>query len=930
MDNKKQAQGIASLGRYGDTTLMHMRPEEVNQLTAISRANGGDITINPKTGLPEAFLGDFIGSLAPTIAGLGAGAFFGPAGGAFAGGLTSYLQGKRDPLSIGMGALGGYGGANIGANLVATAPTATTAGGALSNAGVNTTQGINMTTGERIGNIASTTAQGNAVPAGINMTTGEIMTAPGTQGFMGGATPSTLAQGPNIDTTLGARMGQVNVPDRPAGFDYALTPEKLGQSNVAPQTNIDALNAPQPKTPFQSGFEYAQNQFGKLAEGTKSVFTDSTKRGEFFGRMGGAEYDNLGNLVKPGNETYGMLKTAMPFAGAGVEAYGKYQYDNLPQMGAADVYDPYATLNLSQPTGLQLLAKGGSVKRYQAGGTTAMQNSYGMNTPIVASPVGSQGLSSLNINTPTAEINKAAIENNISQLTPEQQQELANMTPEEIYALYGAQMQGQEIAQPIGQPITQPITQPLAQPQPMSELSLTDNQSAGGEEQMAKGGRVKGYAEGGETALNLNTGEQEQLNPSKGYGDIRDAKISMVGDIGQRNNIQTLGGFLDTMPINPGMPIGNPGSFDNIKTLGDFLNVMPPRSNFPIGALAKGGRVKGYAEGGETSADYGVVPDYSFQIGRGLVRNPVMGNINVAGKFNPDPQGTLSDIEFEKEYSALWDSQDKYGAYNPSQFGSPNFGQAVGPSGIGNIIAAAAPVASSLVSNMQNAPSESQSLGTLEEEKMAKGGKVKGYADGGITTIGKTDYDLSKAQGNVIQKDGKLIFGDIVDMFRTVDTTPTVLDNGRLIFGNPIAAAGYVAQNTFGLNNNLPSSPSNNTALNLNTGKQEPMAKGGRVRYAEGGISALTPDDGKMLNGDGDGVSDDIPAMIEGEQQAALSDGEFIIPARIVSELGNGSSDAGAKKLYNMIDKIQALRNKTMGDKKQYANDTNAERYLPI
>jgi len=820
MDNKKQAQGIASLGRYGDTTLMHMRPEEVNQLTAISRANGGDITINPKTGLPEAFLGDFIGSLAPTIAGLGAGAFFGPAGGAFAGGLTSYLQGKRDPLSIGMGALGGYGGANIGANLVATAPTATTAGGALSNAGVNTTQGINMTTGERIGNVASTTAQGNAVPAGINMSTGEVMTAPGGTGFMGGATPSTLAQGPNIDTTLGARMGQVNVPDRPVGFDYALTPEKLGQSNVAPQTNIDALNATQPKTPFQSGFEYAQNQFGKLAEGTKSVFTDSTKRGEFFGRMGGAEYDNLGNLVKPGNETYGMLKTAMPFAGAGVEAYGKYQYDNLPQMGELDRYDPYATLNLSQPTGLQLLAKGGSVKRYQAGGTTAMQNSYGMNTPVVASPTGSQGLSSLNLNTPTAEINKAAIENNISQLTPEQQQELANMTPEEIYALYGAQMQGQgqEIAQPIGQPITQPITQPLAQP--MSDLSLTDNQSAEGEEQMAKGGRVKGYTEGGETSL-----------------------------------------------------------------------------------------------------DYGVVPQFKMAMGMPQARQriPVMGNIDVAGNFNPDPQGTLSDIEFEEEYSALWDPQDKYGAYNPGQFDSPNFGQSGGRSGVGSIIAAAAPVVGNLAATMQNTPSESQSLGTLEEEKMAKGGKVKGYMGGGVAGAAPGGLGNDTRQGG----------GGGV---------PGVAPGG---LGNDTRAMGMPE----GLGNSLGANASGGpraigTVLNLVTGNQEPifaplglsqLAKGGRVKgYADGGISTLTPDDGKYLNGNGDGVSDDIPATIEGEQEAALSDGEFIIPARIVSELGNGSSDAGAKKLYNMIDKIQALRNKTMGDKKQYAKDTNAERYLPI
>ena len=98
-------------------------------------------------------------------------------------------------------------------------------------------------------------------------------------------------------------------------------------------------------------------------------------------------------------------------------------------------------------------------------------------------------------------------------------------------------------------------------------------------------------------------------------------------------------------------------------------------------------------------------------------------------------------------------------------------------------------------------------------------------------------------------------------------------------------------------------------------------------QMAEGGIAGL--EDGRMLNGNGDGVSDDIPAMIEEEQPAALSDGEFVVPARIVSELGNGSSDAGAKKLYAMIDRIQAARKQTMGSKKQYAKDTNAERYLP-
>jgi hypothetical protein len=59
-----------------------------------------------------------------------------------------------------------------------------------------------------------------------------------------------------------------------------------------------------------------------------------------------------------------------------------------------------------------------------------------------------------------------------------------------------------------------------------------------------------------------------------------------------------------------------------------------------------------------------------------------------------------------------------------------------------------------------------------------------------------------------------------------------------------------------------------------------------------------------------------------------LADGEFVIPARIVSEIGNGSTDAGARKLYAMMDRIQASRKKTVG-KGKVAKNTRAEKYLP-
>lgn len=101
----------------------------------------------------------------------------------------------------------------------------------------------------------------------------------------------------------------------------------------------------------------------------------------------------------------------------------------------------------------------------------------------------------------------------------------------------------------------------------------------------------------------------------------------------------------------------------------------------------------------------------------------------------------------------------------------------------------------------------------------------------------------------------------------------------------------------------------------------------GQNNYAMGGLSSLGSysDGGHLLRGPGDGVSDSIPASIGGKQPARLAEGEFVIPARIVSELGNGSTDAGAKRLYAMMDRIKHKRLKT----KNIAADTKAYKYLP-
>jgi hypothetical protein len=105
-----------------------------------------------------------------------------------------------------------------------------------------------------------------------------------------------------------------------------------------------------------------------------------------------------------------------------------------------------------------------------------------------------------------------------------------------------------------------------------------------------------------------------------------------------------------------------------------------------------------------------------------------------------------------------------------------------------------------------------------------------------------------------------------------------------------------------------------------------PKAAGGGL-MSLGGMPNLGSysDGGRLLQGPGDGVSDSIPAIIGHKQPARLANGEFVIPARIVSELGNGSTDAGAKRLYEMMDRVQSVRRKT----KNVAANTKASKYLP-
>ena len=205
-----------------------------------------------------------------------------------------------------------------------------------------------------------------------------------------------------------------------------------------------------------------------------------------------------------------------------------------------------------------------------------------------------------------------------------------------------------------------------------------------------------------------------------------------------------------------------------------------------------------------------------------------------------------------------------------------------------------APQSTNMLANMV-APSGGGAVGAMSGEpsmqgtRMAGGGQVPSYGFGGF--LGDSLNDIGSHLGSMF-KGGNADFGNI----------------GPMLEGAQAPAGTRYDPET---KQYVPINP-----------QQTQMAMGGIANL--GSYS----DGGRLLRGPGDGVSDSIPAMIGKQQPARLADGEFVVPARIVSELGNGSTEAGAKQLYKMLDRVQKARGKTTG-KDKVAKNTNAAKLLP-
>jgi hypothetical protein len=205
-------------------------------------------------------------------------------------------------------------------------------------------------------------------------------------------------------------------------------------------------------------------------------------------------------------------------------------------------------------------------------------------------------------------------------------------------------------------------------------------------------------------------------------------------------------------------------------------------------------------------------------------------------------------------------------------------------------------------------------------------GQLK-FSDGGTTY----DDDKEAAKTSAMRKRYSKMMGDNSNMEENISDMKSAVARAQSksgIVGHGISnlskTAGDAAQSEladlmgkYKIKSSLPK------MLSPQSGSMEYAANGG-IMHGLGGYS----DGGRLLKGPGDGVSDSIPAVIGSKQPARLADGEFVIPARIVSELGNGSTEAGARQLYAMMERIQKGRRKSVG-KNKVAVDSKAKKHLP-
>ena len=947
MSLHKFAEQVASQGRGDDSLLVHMTPDEVRKLQQFAQANGTTLTINPTTGLPEAgMLSDLFKAIAP----IALGAFLGPAGlgmssmmaGIATGGITTLATGS---LSRGlMAGLGAYGGAGLGESLMGAS--GMTGGGAL-GAGMPADMAFNLADAgvtdagiQSLGNVdvaskAIAQAQPTAfdkIAAGAKAVTASPGTAmdfaKGNLGNLAFAAAPLLAMQPTTKMPEPKDTGYIRQ------FDYNINPE-TGKP--------DPLYGMRAMTPVKA------SEFGnKTFQGQRDLFRQQTPNPYELG---------VGSLNQPPQQQ----QQPTPMATGGIVALadgGVPGYANGMLVGDQDVFNYFKGLDQTKLASGALDAQiAADMQKYNVGaadigritGTQANQGDFEKRFVQAINPT---TLNSADFLAKTADVgltdqalanamNSAGMSKSAQYAATHQLNDAAGIT--------GAPQSAQDLYNTFGYK----AGDLKGDTGGIAGLYTNINQVAGSLQDQINAGKISV-----EDAQRLSNAEMLRLGINQ--ADIKGAtgkdlfslfkekpvtkietKDTVTGGTG--NDVITGTSVIPTgfYGNNTGNPLtSTPG--DITRNLDGTVTVQPNIPGRPDGGFTGMGQVRdAYTEGGgslgytapvpktaaEHNAMYNKLTDdsldaYNFLMGKGknltqrkaeTQNRPVMQRYDEAVLGRKIPKLTKSGTTTTKSVIGVPGNPKSY--FNEAEY-----------------LAANPDVAAELKTGKSASGEPTHFTSGYEHYLMY--GKAGGRAFTGDYEGYLTAAALAAAAGAGGGGDGPTgpsggNNSNTISGFNPAPANPniSVVDMSTM---SPAAAAAAAASAADGAA--AAAASASGTAPGSDGSPGSGAKNGGIIRRAMGGgLGSLGTysDGGRLLKGPGDGVSDSIPATIGQKQQPArLADGEFVIPARIVSELGNGSTDAGAKKLYAMMDRVQRARGKTTGKNKVAAN-SRSDKYLP-
>jgi len=912
MSLHKFAEQVASQGRGDDSLLVHMTPDEVRNLQRFAEANGTTLTINPTTGLPEAgLLSDLFKAVAP----IALGAFLGPAGmGLTFGGLSSAMSagiatGGITALATGslsrglMAGLGAYGGAGLGEGLMGAATTGDAFQAAQSNLGPEANA-------MSVRDVAAT-ANINPVTSGfqaLGTEQGRTAALNAMGGTKGALTAAGMAAAP-----LMAMQPTTKMPD-PKDTGYI----RQFDFNINPDTGKpDPLYGVRAMTPVKA------SEFGnKTFQGQRDLFRQQNPNPYELG---------VGSLNQPPQQ----LQQTTPMATGGIVALaggGDIKHFAIGDLVKADIDKAYAAGDYAKVNELaqeNKITAADVASTYQGFDTSGLAG-LGINlyTPDTGGGGGGGGGSGAPTYTQYSDQDFGA------HLAKYPNADLAKdlVTYNADPAAFNRYIAS--LTSPfVGSTDTKGGSGTLGIYNEFNRLGVSPDEyyAAALANDPKYGGWDKGMIQ---KAYNLDKGayalaaaEKDGVS-DKEWVNFMDTNKYSIDDMAQafglsRNEVRDRYNAVkaaETKVVTKDTVTGGTGNdviTDTDTGTGTGTTPQtyaPPGTTNPYGNVYNPGDLTFNADGSTTVQPNIPGRPYGGFVGIQQLKDAYTRG---GGSLGYTARAPKTKAEFDQLYNRQ--TGDSLAAYDylmgkgsgkyPFKSGAPKIAENYAESVLGKKTVGLKPITKTTGTGTTTFKAPE----TYFDEKayLAANPDVEAEMKAGKSNFASA-YEHYLRYGKA---EGRKFAGDYDSYLAAVEAEK----------------ARAVQQESGGDGNAAPPGPDASSPANSDAGNT--VAKqGGLMGYAMGGgLGSLGSysDGGRLLKGPGDGVSDSIPATIGAKNQPArLADGEFVIPARIVSELGNGSTDAGAKKLYAMMDRVQRARGKTTGKNKVAAN-SRADKYLP-